>query len=779
MYENGLVIRLKYAEFIESNEATLKILDKLNQNNSNLCSIVFGRNGAGKSTICKSINNIIEGKGDIGYCVEITNENGAQYSKDMLNNIRVFSEFFIDENIRFKKKGLETIVLIGEDVQIDSEITEVENEMKNIDEMISKIDLSVYEDPKNISNPTYNLAKMIKILRQNDNWASRKKQINGLKNNASVNESVIFEIYKNHSKAITITEFNDTLNHYLSVKSNNELCDYKFPILESINLEKIDKILKSKVDKSSEDKIAEEIYNVISKFGDSRIMEIQKQFESKINICPYCFQSIDEKYRKGVIESIKKVLSKESEEIKREIELLYINLFEYNELPIIIDDNLKLRLFKSANNYNEEVELINSQLRKKSEDIYSPLELPDNHLIEAFNELDYTISEINACIKNHNDDIKRADDIKNDLYDYNNYLAWDTIKSDFKEYQRNQKNKQDLEKEFRDLENKKKSLKDNLKILQMRKRKVEIAIKDINNSLAYIFLSKERLQIVGDNDTYKVISNGKAIKLEDLSTGERNIIALCYFFTYIGIGKRVANRFKDEYLICIDDPITSFDHENKVGIYSFIRLMMKKVLSENRYSRFIFLTHAYDVAYNLDKIAVDVNNDLSISKKKGIAQGYQLVNFNITKHNLSRGCNQYNLLLKEVFNYANNNTSDINDNTIGNMIRRMLEMFSSFEFNDNFESLNYRLKDDGLYNLLNNYMFRIFVNNESHSMINAYAYDQINRFETYPHEEKVKIAKLSLVLIKKLNKSHLESYLKADTDIVASWEKSLIKLFND
>lgn len=779
MYENGLVIRLKNAEFIPSNEAALKILDKLKQNNSNLCSIVFGRNGAGKSTICKSINNIIKGKEDIGYCVEITDENGAQYSQDMLNNIRVFSEFFIDENIRFKKNGLETIVLLGEDVQIDSEITEIENKMKDIDELISKIDLSVYEDPKNISNPAYNLEKMIKILRQKDNWASRKKQINSSKNNASVNESVIFDIYKNHSKAITITEFNDTLSHYLSVKSNNELCDYKFPILESIDLNIIENTLKLKVDKSSEDKIAREIYNVISKFGDSRIMEIQEQFESKIDVCPYCFQPIDGKYRDEVIESIKKVLSKESEEIKKKIQLLYINLFEYNELPIIIDDNLKLRLFKAANNYNEEVELINSQLRKKSEDIYSPLELPDNHLIEAFNELNYTISEINACIKNHNDDIKRTDDIKNDLYDYNNYLAWDTIKADYKEYQRNKKNKQDLEKEFRDLENKKITLNDKLKILQMRKRKVEIAIKDINDSLAYIFLSKERLQIVGDNDTYKVISNGKAIKSEDLSTGERNIIALCYFFTYIGIGKRVSDRFKDEYLICIDDPITSFDHENKVGIYSFIRLMMKKVLSENKYSRFVFLTHAYDVAYNLDKIAADVNNDLIISNKKGIAQGYQLVNFNITEHNLSRGCNQYNLLLKEVFNYANNNTSDINDNTIGNMIRRMLEMFSSFEFNDNFEGLNYKLKDDSLYNLLNNYMFRIFANNESHSMINAYAYDQIDRFETFTHEEKVKTAKLSLLLIKKLNENHLESYLNNDADVVASWEESLIGIFDD
>ena len=780
MYETGLIVKLKNANFISSDEISIKILDRLNQKNNNLCSIVFGRNGSGKSTISKSIDRVTKEDNDLSYGVELLDEDGCPYTKEKLNNIRVFSEFFVDENIRFKENGLETIVLLGEDVKIDDEITRVEKEIQEIKRSLEKIDLSVYEDIKNPLNPAYTLSKMIKTLKQNDNWASRKKQINGLKNNATVNEGVVLDIYNNHSKTTTVSEFNKVLGDYLKIKENNNLCDYKFSYLKNADLNKINDILQIKVNRNSEDKIAEEIYSVISTFGNSRVLEIQEQFESKIETCPYCFQPINENYRNDVITSIKNVLSKESEEIRKKIQSLYVEKFEYEELPIIIDDNLKLKIFNATNVYNKEVDFINSQLKKKYEDIYSILKLPSNHYEEAYNELIEIISEIVDCIENHNNNVKKIKDIQDNLHEYNNFLSWETIKEDYKVYQANIKNKSNLKKEFDILINNEKTLSSQLKELQMKKRKVEIAVKDINDSLSYIFLSKDRLQLVGDGNYYKVESNRKAVKLEDLSTGERNIIALCYFFTYIGKEKDAINRFNDEYLICIDDPITSFDHENKIGIYGFIRMMIKKVLSGNEHSRFIFLTHAYDVAYNLDKVVKDVNKELKLWKKD-IEIGKKLEHFMISdNYNISKGRNQYNYLMKAIFDFANEDAEAPNDYSIGNMIRRMLEMFSSFEFNTNFEGLNYKLENDPLYDLLNNYMFRIITHNESHSMINAYAYDQIDRFETFTHEEKVKTAKLSLLLIGKLNEKHLKSYLKKDnTAIVMSWEESLKELFQD
>ena len=50
-----------------------------------------------------------------------------------------------------------------------------------------------------------------------------------------------------------------------------------------------------------------------------------------------------------------------------------------------------------------------------------------------------------------------------------------------------------------------------------------------------------------------------------MSLGERNIIALCYFFTQILSNQDIGKLYQDEELVVIDDPISSFDFENKVG----------------------------------------------------------------------------------------------------------------------------------------------------------------------------------------------------------------------
>ncbi|MBM6966107.1 hypothetical protein [Massilimicrobiota timonensis] len=65
MYETGLIVKLKNANFISSDEISIKILDRLNQKNNNLCSIVFGRNGSGKSTISKSIDRVTKEDNDL------------------------------------------------------------------------------------------------------------------------------------------------------------------------------------------------------------------------------------------------------------------------------------------------------------------------------------------------------------------------------------------------------------------------------------------------------------------------------------------------------------------------------------------------------------------------------------------------------------------------------------------------------------------------------------------------------------------------------------------
>ena len=101
-------------------------LDLLDSNQP--LSIVYGRNGSGKTTIAKAIRQLV------GKDSELPTEEGyVQYSvsteeiisDEMKSSVFIFDEEFVRENVRMRGKGLETIVMMGEQVDLDIQITSV------------------------------------------------------------------------------------------------------------------------------------------------------------------------------------------------------------------------------------------------------------------------------------------------------------------------------------------------------------------------------------------------------------------------------------------------------------------------------------------------------------------------------------------------------------------------------------------------------------------------------------------------------------------------------
>jgi len=76
--------------------------------------------------------------------------------------------------------------------------------------------------------------------------------------------------------------------------------------------------------------------------------------------------------------------------------------------------------------------------------------------------------------------------------------------------------------------------------------------------------------IPGDGH-YKLTVNGRQVKPKNISVGERNVLGLCYFFAMLFSGKREDDKYASEYLIIIDDPISSFDYGNRLGVMSLLR----------------------------------------------------------------------------------------------------------------------------------------------------------------------------------------------------------------
>lgn len=777
MFEKGLKLKISGGPFESDVRKEFELLkDIKGTSKKNMySSLIYGRNGSGKTTICNALDEIKLTEVERTLNVSLVDTNDDEYT-DVTNNIFVYSEKFIDENIRFKSEGLETIVLLGDNLSIDDKIKDLkENIIKKRGELDS-YDLSIYDDNKNPLNPQSSWNRILSTLKMEGNWATRKRQISSLTRNPSVNENVIKDIISNHDCKTTLENFNRLLNDFLRVKENNYVCEYKIKNLPEItSINSIEKLLNKALEKKDNDQLALEIYDVIDRYGNSRIGEISDTLESDIEYCPYCFQKLDKKYKEQIIEKIKNVISKEEDELRNAIDGSIIQEYFFDDLPDFIPDNEKLKLEKNVKSYNREVILINRSLLDKKDKLYTQVNLPKNKIIETHFELQQSLNEITSIINKHNEDIQKIKLLEKELFNYNNALSWETIEDEYNTYQHNLSLKVKNEKAAKEIKKDIIKFEDEIRELEGEKKNIGDAIKEINNGLSYIFMSKERLQIRNEgNDKYVVLSRGKPIEANDLSTGERNIIAMCYFFSCIGKGKNAKNRFKDEYIICIDDPISSFDYDNKVGIYSYLRQSIYRILKGNINTRFILLTHNYEVAYNLDKILRDIYDEILGSKNAILTLNLQEFNL-FEEKNLQGGANQYKKLLENIFLFANEGESEITDLTIGNSVRRVLETFASFEFNKSMEFLNRKItttNENLSIDQLKNYMYRVLVNNESHGMLSAYAYDEVDRFEMFTPEEKRNTAKLALILLKLLNESHVDAYLGDKVKKIEEWESN-------
>jgi len=161
-------------------------------------------------------------------------------------------------------------------------------------------------------------------------------------------------------------------------------------------------------------------------------------------------------------------------------------------------------------------------------------------------------------------------------------------------------------------------------------------------------------------------------------------------------GKKDEDKYTSEYLIIIDDPISSFDYGNRLGVMSLLRYQFGNITKGNANSRLLVMSHDLQSIFDLVKIRGEIKN-----KRRGEREFFELENRKLKK--LNKG-NEYKKLITHVFEYANkvclDDLDEMQEMSIGNIIRRMLEAFSSFCYNDSFETmlrkneiLNYIPKD--------------------------------------------------------------------------------------
>ncbi|WP_303726370.1 AAA family ATPase [Anaerovibrio lipolyticus] len=310
-----------------------------------------------------------------------------------------------------------------------------------------------------------------------------------------------------------------------------------------------------------------------------------------------------------------------------------------------------------------------------------------------------------------------------------------------------------------------------LELLNAKKKNIAVAEGQINRSLRYVFFSKERLQIHAKNEKYCLYSYGKSVKPENVSVGERNIIALCYFFTEIISNHGIEDGYSQEMIIVIDDPVSSFDFENKVGIMSLLKYKLNKIMTNNKNSQIIVLTHDMQCMFDLQKIFQEI-----CKEGDGVSfSGRELRNKRLDGFAF-RSRHEYTELIKEMYNYASGEYED-KEYVIGNVMRRVLEAFSTFLYRKSIDEVSCdkkilaELEDNEYIEYFDNLMYRLVLHGESHMEERVKALEDIDYLEFISEDAKKRTAQEILCFMYLLNKHHILAHLQNQKDVENNLKK--------
>lgn len=186
--------------------------------------------------------------------------------------------------------------------------------------------------------------------------------------------------------------------------------------------------------------------------------------------------------------------------------------------------------------------------------------------------------------------------------------------------------------------------------------------------LRFALLPRGKVYILKNTD-------GSSLKLDDISDGERNLLSLIYFY-YEMLGGASGDIKDNIKVIVIDDPISSLDDNNKFYITEVIRTILNQ-----KSAQVFILTHSWDDFCNIayGRTGDDGTSLFEIKKILGTS------NINILNGN--KLLSPYAMLYREVDSFRQKDVNEVPYEEVlhmPNTMRRILEEYVKFRVDIDF-----------------------------------------------------------------------------------------------
>lgn len=255
------------------------------------------------------------------------------------------------------------------------------------------------------------------------------------------------------------------------------------------------------------------------------------------SVCPQCLQPISAQHRGETLALLGKILNREIEDFQNGLRNLMIPIIHetqydaYSCVDATLVENIRVHIRLA----NAAIGEYNDALMAKIGDPMGNVDYEDSHKIgDALMALNALLLELEKKRLAFNKVIADRRTTEKRLIALNDLMGHFSIVDDYTKMM-DQVNAQESDKTLlSSLRTHEGKLRLEQKELDAQRKNYKLAVDQINQSLSYIYFSKTRFEVVLESDQrYHLKVNGMPVTPDKISCGERNALALCYFFTEI------------------------------------------------------------------------------------------------------------------------------------------------------------------------------------------------------------------------------------------------------
>jgi len=557
---------------------------------TNKTSLIYGLNGAGKSTISEFLYN--QGAPKFAKCSMKT----SQACEVLVYNQSFLNDYFYEED------NLKGIFTLSKENKVA--LQQIEAETKELEKH-----LTAQQENSKLSTETVTKLEQEKTKASGKLWE--------IKTNFSGGDRVLefcleslkrTELLFQHIVGLPLPEdapgytVDDLKAEASSIEGEGAAPFTTIPVLSAgwLSIEG-DSLWSKVIVGSQEGSVAE----FIAKAGNSDWVKQGLQYisdDEDSQACPFCQQ---ETITKNIIDSIRRVFDEAYEKDIKQLELIK-NQYETLTSSLNIQDisNFPLANKELVEAWTMACEALRASIRENVLHIGNKIKSPSTPVVltdtkPTVDLIINLIKSLNEMIGAHNDKLankkKTKDDIKSRFWtlmrwDYDQTIsAYSQSASDLKDETR--KISQEAAKISADV------TASNGKIVNLRKQTVNIeeSIENINAGLVEIGIDGFSVVPYGENFYRVSRATDQANAFHSLSEGEKTVISFLYFMELCK-GQKTATAVPQAKVVVIDDPISSLSH---LYVFNIGQLIKKYFINNDLYKQVFVLTHSLYFFYEL------------------------------------------------------------------------------------------------------------------------------------------------------------------------------------